>query len=64
MFAQKDPFWQNNIMSVYKLRKQYDVLNAKRQKPRAAPVFSPVARRYQSPNLNEEEADEYKGFYR
>jgi phage replication O-like protein O len=64
LFCQNDPFWQNRIMSVTKLRKQYDVLNAKRLKPHVAPVFSPTARRYQSPNLNEEEADEYKGFYR
>lgn len=29
-FAQSDPFWKTNILSVEKLRKQYDQLNAKR----------------------------------
>lgn len=30
-FAQADPFWQSNILSVGKLRDKYDTLNAKRK---------------------------------
>ena len=44
-FAHQDDFWQSNILSVNKLRKQYDTLNAKRlqgikaaQSNRPAPV--------------------------
>ena len=60
LYAQGDAFWRTNILSVDKLRKQYDQLNSKRMQARA----SPVAHRYQAKNLNGEEADEYKGFFR
>ncbi|MEN6462213.1 MAG: replication protein [Syntrophomonas sp.] len=59
-YAQGDSFWWGNILSVDKLRKQYDQLNSKRVQARA----SPAAQKYQSKNLNGEEADEYKGFFR
>lgn len=59
LYAQADVFWQGNILSAKKLRKQYDQLNYKRIHARAAPT----AHKYQSPNLDGEEADEYKGFY-
>ena len=35
-FAQSDQFWKTNILSVEKLRKQYDQLNAKRLTQRKA----------------------------
>lgn len=60
LFAQGDPFWRTNILSVDKLRKQYDQLNSRRIQSRAGP---PVRQR-QSEYLNGEEADEYKGFFR
>jgi len=59
LFAQSDPFWRTNILSVDKLRKQYDQLNSRRLQARASP-----AHKYQTNNLNGEEADEYKGFFR
>ena len=37
IFAQGDPFWQPNILSVDKLRKHYDRLNLKRIQQRAGP---------------------------
>jgi len=60
LYAQGDAFWRGNILSVDKLRKQYDQLNSKRMQARA----SPAAHRYQAKNLNWEEADEYNGFFR
>lgn len=59
LFAQGDAFWRTNILSVDKLRRQYDQLNSKRMQSRASP-----AHKYQAKNLNGEEADEYKGFFR
>lgn len=58
-FAQADVFWQGNILSAKKLRKQYDQLNYKRLHARA----SPASQQYKSDELDGEEADEYKGFY-
>ncbi|MDD3878977.1 MAG: hypothetical protein PHP26_03180 [Syntrophomonas sp.] len=60
IFAQGDSFWRGNILSVDKLRKQYDQLNSRRLQARA----SPSARKQSSFNLNGEESDEYKGFFR
>ena len=40
LFAQNDSFWQNNILSPGKLRKQYDMLNGKRRKTQTAPPVS------------------------
>jgi phage replication O-like protein O len=60
LFAQDDSFWRDKILSVSKLRKQYDQLNARRLLAHA----SPAARKYQSTNSNEEEADDYKWFYK
>ncbi len=59
LFAQGDSFWRTNILSVDKLRKQYDQLNSRRLQARA----SPSAPKRQSGNVNGEEADEYKGFF-
>lgn len=59
LFAQGDLFWRGNILSVEKLRKQYDQLNYKRLHARA----SPGSQQYKSDELDGEEADEYKGFY-
>ena len=63
LFAQHDPFWQNNILSVGKLRKQYDMLNGKRMAKHSAAANGNAARGYRSSDLNKEEADEYKAFY-
>jgi len=60
LYAQGNSFWRGNILSVDKLRKQYDQLNSKRLQARA----SPAAHKYQNANLNGEEADEYNGFFR
>lgn len=60
LFAQADPFWKANILSVGKLRKQYDQLNARRKQARA----SPVAKARTEEKLNGEEADEYQGFFK
>jgi len=59
-FAQSDSFWRGNILSVDKLRKQYDQLNSRRLQARA----SPTANKRSIANLNGVEADEYKGFFR
>lgn len=61
LFAQQDTFWQGNILSVEKLRKQYDQLNAKRLQSRGR--ASPPVRRRHYDKTNGEEADEYKGFF-
>lgn len=60
LFAQGDTFWRTNILSVDKLRKQYDQLNSRRLQARA----SPAAHKQSGFDLNGEEADEYKGFFR
>ncbi len=60
LFAQGDSFWRTNILSVDKLRKQYDQLNSRRLQARA----SPAVRKQSSSKLNGEEADEYNGFFR
>lgn len=58
LFAQNDPFWRTNILSVDKLRKQYDQLNSKRIQSRAGPSA------LQKHNgIDGEESDEYKGFF-
>jgi len=56
-FAQDDSFWRNNILSVEKLRKQYDQLNAKRINERGSP--------YRGNNLfkREDGDDEYAKFF-
>ena len=56
-FAQDDSFWRNNILSVEKLRKQYDQLNAKRINQRGSP--------YRGYNLfkREDGDDEYAKFF-
>lgn len=60
IFAQADQFWRTNILSVDKLRKQYDQLNARRMQPRAGPP-----RRTVLDSVGEgEEKDEYQGFFR
>jgi phage replication O-like protein O len=59
IYAQGDLFWRTNILSVDKLRKQYDQLNSRRLQSRAAPSF----KKKQVGNINAEEADEYKGFF-
>lgn len=59
LFAQGDTFWRTNILSVDKLRKQYDQLNSRRLQIQAAP-----GKKLRSDaNMTEEEADEYKGFF-
>ena len=58
LFAQNDPFWRHNILSVDKLRKQYDQLNSRRIHIRAGPSAQQKLN-----GLNGEEADEYKGFF-
>lgn len=58
LFAQSDTFWRTNILSVDKLRKQYDQLNSKRIHIRAGPSAQQKLN-----GLNGEEADEYKGFF-
>lgn len=59
LFAQGDTFWRTNILSVDKLRKQYDQLNSRRLQIQAAP-----GKKLRSDaNMMEEEADEYKGFF-
>ena len=58
-FAQADPFWKTNILSVEKLRKQYDQLNAKRHQ-RASPDIS-----YRESMISEaQERDEYEQFFK
>lgn len=58
-FAQADPFWKTNILSVEKLRKQYDQLNAKRRQ-RASPDKS-----YRESMISEaQERDEYEQFFK
>jgi phage replication O-like protein O len=47
IFAHVDPFWKNNILSVDKLRKQYDQLNAKRLS-QARKVVNMDANRYKN----------------
>lgn len=59
LFAQGDTFWRTNILSVDKLRKQYDQLNSKRIQARD----SPAAQNYQTKNLNGEETDDYERFF-
>lgn len=59
IFAQQDEFWRSNILSVEKLRKQYDQLNAKRLRVRNASA----GRKYESADLYREEAEEYKEFF-
>ncbi|MEN6326035.1 MAG: replication protein [Syntrophomonas sp.] len=58
-FAQGHPFWRSNILSVDKLRKQYDQLNSQRMQSRAGPP----AGQKQNGSLNLEEGDEYKDFF-
>jgi hypothetical protein len=56
-FAQADPFWKTNILSVEKLRKQYDQLNAKRLQR------ANRQRNYREAVINEsQERDEYEQF--
>lgn len=58
-FAQADPFWKTNILSVEKLRKQYDQLNAKRRQ-----LASPHGN-YREAVINEpQERDEYEYFFK
>lgn len=58
-FAHTDPFWRTNILSVDKLRKQYDQLNAKRRQ-RASPN-----RNYRESMISEaQERDEYEQFFK
>jgi len=54
-FAQSNSFWRNNILSVEKLRKQYDQLNAKRVNQRGSP--------YHRNSLFNQEDDEYARFF-
>lgn len=66
-FAQHDPFWQNNILSPAKLRKQYDMLNGKRLAARgigSGTGFAGGNQKHGGGRGEWEEADEYKGFYR
>lgn len=58
LFAQRDPFWRANILSVDKLRKQYDQFNSRRLQMRASPAYQ----KRQLENMSGEEADEYKDF--
>lgn len=51
-FAQANSFWRINILSVEKLRKQYDQLNARRIQQRAG-----------LPDGEGEDKDEYEGFF-
>lgn len=58
-FAQTDPFWKTNILSVEKLRKQYDQLNAKRLQR------ANRQRNYREAVINEsQERDEYEQFFK
>jgi len=60
IFAQGDPFWQPNILSVDKLRKHYDRLNLKRIQQRAGPDrIKNQERRGAITN----DADEYERFF-
>lgn len=59
IFAQGNLFWRGNILSVDKLRKQYDQLNSRRMQAHA----SPADHIKQVDAMNGEEADEYKGFF-
>ena len=60
LFAQGDPFWRANILSVEKLRKQYDRLNSRRLQARASPPARGAAA---GQAMTGEEDDEYKGFF-
>jgi len=62
LFAQIDPFWQSNILSVKKLRKQYDALNGKRLTKRNL-ASANANRNKKKTRENSEEADEYKKFF-
>jgi phage replication O-like protein O len=63
LYAQQDPFWQNNILSVSKLRKQYDMLNGKRLSAQNSSAANSKRSRNNA-RTNSEEADDYKDFYR
>lgn len=63
LFAQNDPFWQNNILSVSKLRKQYDMLNGKRMAKQSATANVNSSRGFRSSDLNEKEVEDYNDFY-
>lgn len=60
IFAQGDPFWQPNILSIDKLRKHYDQLNLKRIQQRAGPVHIENKEKRKSV-IND--ADEYERFF-
>jgi len=60
IFAQGDPFWQPNILSVDKLRKHYDRLNFKRIQQRAGPA--PIENRGKR-GAEANDADEYERFF-
>ena len=59
IFAQEDTFWRTNILSVTKLRKQYDQLNARRIQQLAR---SP-SRKKLNINNGGEENDDYERFF-
>ena len=59
LFAQNDYFWRSNILSVEKLRKQYDQLNAKQLRA----IKASSGGKYRPADSFAEEADEYKDFY-
>lgn len=59
-FAQADPFWRTNVLSVEKLRKQYDQLNAKRLQ-RAGPRGE---RRAEYEVCESSESDDYEQFFK
>ncbi len=58
-FAQEDTFWRTNILSVTKLRKQYDQLNARRIQQLAR---SPSQKKLNNNNGGEEN-DDYERFF-
>lgn len=57
-FAQKDAFWRTNILSIEKLRKQYDQLNSKRLQNRASSA------KIYSEGIIMGEEDDYERFFK
>jgi len=57
-FAQKDPFWRTNILSIEKLRRQYDQLNSKRLQNRASSA------NFYSEGITVGEENDYEQFFK
>lgn len=64
IFAQEDQFWQTNILSPTKVREHFDRLNLKRLQKKTGPLRAAKTRPTYQRKGNDDDGDEYAGFFK